>query len=83
MTTIKDVADLFAAEGEGARKVIEELKEGALDALAVAISEAPPKSDNLGRYRFFKEELLPLLMRLRDPGERRAALEDIAREQPK
>ena len=59
MTTIKDVADLFAAEGEGARKVIEELKEGALDALAVAISEAPPKSDNLGRYRFFRRSCCP------------------------
>ena len=77
---IKDAADLFAAEGEGARKVIEELKEGALDALGVAISEAPPKGDNLGRFRYFKETLLPLLMRLKDPGERRAALEDIARE---
>jgi hypothetical protein len=69
----KDVADLFADQGEGARKVIEEMKEGALDALGVAISEAPPKSDTLGRYRFFKEELLPLLMCLKDPGERRAA----------
>jgi hypothetical protein len=44
----KDVADLFAAEGEGARKVIEELKEGAIDALGVAISEAPPRATPSG-----------------------------------
>jgi len=76
----KDVADLFAAEGEGAKEILENLKAGALDALGVAISEAPPEGDNLRRYRYFKEALLPLLMCLKDAGERRAALEDIARE---
>lgn len=79
--TIKDAADLFAARGEEARDVIENLKNEAKDALSLAISEAPPKGDTLGQYRYFKDEELPLLMRLEDPEERRAALHDIAREQ--
>ena len=77
---IKDAADLFAAEGEEARESLEELKEQAQDALDVAVSEAPPKSDTLGQYRYFKEKELPLIMRLEDPGERQAVLHDIARE---
>jgi hypothetical protein len=75
---IKDVADLFAVEGEEARQILEELRGEAKDALALSISEAPPSSDTLGQYRYFKAEQLPLLMRLEDPAERRAALEDIA-----
>src|SRR5215217_8696343 len=76
---MKDVADLFASEGEDAREILEELKEQAKDALDVAVSEAPPEGDFLGRYRSFKERELPLIMRLEDPGERRAVLEDIAK----
>jgi hypothetical protein len=75
----KDAADLFAAEGEEAREILEGLKEQAQDALDVAVSEAPPKSDTLSQYRYFKERELPLIMRLEDPGERRAVLEDIAK----
>jgi hypothetical protein len=75
---IKDVADLFAVEGEGTRRILEGLRGEAKDALALSISEAPPSSDALGQYRYFKAEQLPLLMRLEDPAERRAALEDIA-----
>lgn len=78
---IKDAADLFAARGEEAREVVEILKHEAKDALSLATSEAPPKNDTLGQYRYFKDNELPLLMRLEDPGERRAALHDIAREQ--
>jgi hypothetical protein len=77
---IKDAADLFAAEGEEAREILEMLREQAQDALTLVISEAPPKSDTLGQYRYFKEKELPLIMRLEDPGERRAVLHDIARE---
>jgi hypothetical protein len=77
---IKDAADLFAAEGDEAREILEELKEQAQDALGLAVSEVPPKGNTLGQYRFFKETELPLLMRLEDPGERRAALHDIAKE---
>ena len=76
---IKDAADLFAAEGEEACEILHGLKEQAQDALDVAVSEAPPEGDVLGRYRHFKERELPLIMRLEDPGERRAVLEDIAR----
>ena len=76
---IKDAADLFAAEGEEAREILEGLQEEAKDALDVAVSEAPAEGDVLGRYRHFKERELPLIMRLEDPGERRAVLEDIAR----
>src|SRR5918999_4897092 len=76
---MKDMADLFAAEGEEAREILERLKEQAKDALGVAVSEAPAEGDFLGRYRHFKERELPLIMRLEDPGERRAVLEDIAK----
>src|SRR5918999_1042568 len=77
---IKDAADLFAAEGDEAREILDDMKEQAQDALTLVISEAPPKSDTLGQYRYFKETELPLLMRLEDPGERRAALHDVAKE---
>jgi hypothetical protein len=40
---IKDAADLFAAEGEEAREILEGLKEQAQDALGLAVSEVPPK----------------------------------------
>src|SRR5918994_2710406 len=76
---IKDTADLFAAEGEEAREILEGLKEQAKDALGLVISEAPAEGDFLGCYRHFKERELPLIMRLEDPGERRAVLEDIAK----
>src|ERR671913_468979 len=76
---MKDTADLFATEGEEACEILEGLKEQAKDALGLVISEAPPEGDVLGRYRHFKERELPLIMRLEDPGERRAVLEDIAR----
>jgi hypothetical protein len=76
---MKGVADLFAAKGEGAREVLYGLKEQAKEALDVAVSEAPAEGDFLGRYRHFRERELPLIMRLEDPGERRAVLEDIAK----
>jgi hypothetical protein len=78
---IKDVADLYVAEGEGTRQILEELKGKAKDALALSMSEAPPKEDALGMYRYFRTRQLPLLMHLKDPAERRAALENIAEAQ--
>src|SRR5687767_3628072 len=78
---IKDVADLFVAEGERTRQIVKKLKDEAKDALALSFSEAPPTEDELGRYRYFKDKQLPLLMRLADSAERRAALADIARAQ--
>ena len=55
---MKDVADLFAADGDEAREVLEELKEQAQDALGLAVSEAPPKGNTLGQYRFFRDYAL-------------------------
>src|SRR5215218_5627143 len=81
LTVIKDAADLFAAEGDTAKEILDNLKEKAKDALSLAIFEAPPKGDTLGGYRYFRQEELPLLMRLEDPGERRAALHNISNEQ--
>ena len=49
--------------------------------MSLAILEAPPKGDTLGQYRYFRQEELPLLLRLEDPGERRAALHNISNEQ--
>jgi DNA primase len=74
----KDIADLFAAEGEAAREVIGELKEQAVDALHLELSEAPKDSNSLGAYRAAKERILPLLLKLDDEGERDAALHDVA-----
>jgi hypothetical protein len=79
----KDVADLFAAEGEGAKERLEELKARGVDAVDLAISEVRERStaqtDNLKTYKFAKEQILPLLLRLDDEGERDAAIKDVAR----
>jgi|SRR5829696_6008720 len=74
---IKDVADLFAAEGEGAREVVEELRLETKDALDLAISEVPEGSAR-ERYRYAKECILPLLLNIEDPGECNAAVSDVA-----
>jgi hypothetical protein len=74
---IKDVADLFAAEGEGAKEIIEGLRNRSKDALDVAVAESPEGSAR-ERYRYAREHLFPLLLRLEDPGERSAALNDVA-----
>jgi hypothetical protein len=76
---MKDAADLFAAEGEGAREILHDMRKRAKDALTLIISEAPAEGDVLGRYRHFRERELPLIMRLEDLGERRAVLEDISK----
>src|SRR5919107_6260576 len=79
----KDFADAFAAEGGAAKESLEGLKDQAVDALDLAISEAEEGStaqkDNLKTYKFAKEQILPLLLRLEDEGERVAALKDVAR----
>ncbi|CAA9406896.1 MAG: hypothetical protein AVDCRST_MAG03-1583 [uncultured Rubrobacteraceae bacterium] len=74
---IKDVAELFAAEGEGARSILERLKEGAPDALDLALSANLPKGQRK-RLRYAKNRVFPLLLRLEDDGERGAALDDAA-----
>lgn len=74
----KDVADLFAADGEGAKAVIERLKTKAEDALDLALAEAP-KGSARGRYHYFRDVLAPLLVKIADEGERNAAADDAAR----
>lgn len=73
----KDVADLFAAEGGRTAEVLNDLKGRAVDALDLALSEAPEGSAR-ERYGYAREHVLPLLLRLEDAGEREAALEDAA-----
>ena len=73
----KDVADLFASEGEGAREILGGLKGRALDTLDLALDEAPEGSVR-ERYRYAREQVLPLLAKLEDAGEREAALQDAA-----
>jgi hypothetical protein len=74
----KDFADVFADQGEAAREVLERLRERAVDALDLELSEAPKGSNSLGAYRVAKERVLPLLLKLEDEGERDAALHDVA-----
>src|SRR5215217_7390265 len=74
----KDFADVFADQGEAAREVLGHLRERAVDALHLELSEAPKDSNSLGTYRVAKERVLPLLLKLEDEGERDAALHDVA-----
>jgi len=76
---IRDAADLFAAEGEGATDVLDNLKTRAQDALDLLLAEAPDGSRR-ERYNFVREQVFPLLLRIGDGGERCAALDDVAAE---
>ena len=73
----KDFAEQFAAEGQRAGEGLTHLREHAVDALELALKEAPESSAR-ERYRYAIEIVLPLLIELEDPGERRAAIEDVA-----
>jgi hypothetical protein len=75
---IKDVADLFARDDEGARQITEELQDQAKDALELTLGEAPEGTARQ-RYLYAKERAFPLLLRLGDPAERGAAVTDVAR----
>ena len=74
----KDFADVFADQGEAARELLGHLRERAVDALQLELSEAPKGSNSLGAYRVAKERVLPLLLKLEDEGERDAVLHDVA-----
>jgi putative DNA primase/helicase len=74
----KDVADLFAAEGENAKVILEGLKSRAVDALDLALSRVP-KGSARESYRYFRDEVLPLLLKIEDEGERNAAADDAAK----
>ena len=73
----ENAASLFAAKGEEARNIVENLKNGARDALDLALSEAPGGSQR-ERYNYTRERVFPLLTALEDDGERSAALDDVA-----
>jgi DNA primase len=73
----EDLGDLFSSKGVDALAVLDSLKERAVDALALELSEAPKGKDRLGAYRVAKERILPLLTKLEDDGERDAALRDV------
>ena len=60
----KDVADLFAAEIESAADIIEILKAGALDALAIATSDIPEGDSTRRQLTCVRETVLPLLLQL-------------------
>lgn len=75
---LEDPAKLYQKRGEAAREVLENLREGALDALDLVFSEAPD-GDNRTLYRYAREEALPLLTKIEDGGEREAALQDISK----
>ena len=76
---LKDAADLYQARPEGAREVLHALSSSARDALDLTLSEAPEDS-NRERYRYARKHVLPLLLKLKDEGEREAAVKDAAKE---
>ena len=60
----KDVADIFSADIESAADIIEMLKAGALDALAIATSDIPEGDSTRRQLARVRETVLPLLLRL-------------------
>ena len=74
---IKDAADLYQVLGEGAREILHAMSSRAVDALDLVLSEAP-KGSTRERYRYAREHVLPLLLKLGDEGEQEAALQDAA-----
>jgi DNA primase len=69
---IEDLSDLVRKRGEAvARKVLRDLKARAVDALELALSEAPEDSGQ-ARYRYARERVLPLLSKLEARRRRRA-----------
>lgn len=75
----KDINDLFRDEGEKAKAPLEELKPSSVDALDLALSEAPKGSSNRQMWGYAKEHVLPLMACHEDEGERSAALADVAK----
>jgi DNA primase len=73
--SFKDLADLYQERRDEARDVLEALKNRAVDGLDLALEEAPKGSARV-KYRYAREEVLPLLLRLEE-GERGAALQDV------
>src|ERR671915_253218 len=81
---LEDVSQLLHKRGKAAaRKVLENLKARAADALELEAREveagSTDGSQSLATYRRTKERILPWVARLEDEGERDAALRDVAR----
>lgn len=76
-TDCKDISDLFEVNGDASRQVLGKLKADTKDALDMALAEVP-KGSTRDRYRYARDEVLPLIIRLEDEGERNAAIDDIA-----
>jgi putative DNA primase/helicase len=75
----KDINDLFREEGEKAKKQLEELKPSSMDALDLALSEAPKGSSNRQMWSYARQHILPLMACHVDEGERNAAIADAAK----
>jgi putative DNA primase/helicase len=75
----KDINDLFRDEGEKAKTYLEELKPSSVDALDLALSEAPKGSSNRQMWAYAREHVLPLMACHKNEGERNAALADAAK----
>jgi hypothetical protein len=73
----KDPADLFSSNVQGAKTLVDELKERAVDALELELSDATTYSQR-EKWRHFREKILQLLIQIEDESERSAALQDVA-----
>ena len=63
MSSIKDFADLFAARGEEARKVLEDLEGRAVDGLELAIEAIPDELSKRRRLGYVRENIIPFLLK--------------------
>jgi 5S rRNA maturation endonuclease (ribonuclease M5) len=72
----KDVADLYQKQGEAAQEYLEELKWRSIGAIEAALARAP--EDELAAYRFAREEILPLLVKIEDEVEQEVAVKQVA-----
>ena len=73
----KDVADLFAAEGQDALETLHELKRRAADALDLAVEGIPDVPSKRKRLKYIRKSVLPLVLGLPREADRLAALEDV------
>ena len=58
----KDFADLFSTERQGAKERLEELKDGAIDALDLAIEEIPDTPSKRKKLQHIKKHVFPLIL---------------------
>jgi hypothetical protein len=55
----KDFADLFAANQQGAKERLEELKDGAVDALDLTLEEIPDTPSKRKKLQHIKKHIFP------------------------